>query len=189
MDRVKLKVLGLSYTTSPNGAYALILANEEETFRIPVIIGISEAQSIAMQLEKFHTPRPLTHDLIKALTDKLEITLLEVVIYRLDAGVYYSELVFETQNGIVKVDSRTSDAVALSLRYGCDLYTTAEIVERAGIPVKRDEAVNSKVRTEKEKGVDSYTVRELQKLLNEAILNEDYEKASKFRDMLKKQDK
>ena len=115
MDRIRLKVVGLSYSMSQTGAYALILSDEADLHRIPIVIGMPEAQSIAIQLEKLQPQRPLTHDLIKSLTDSLEVTLKEVLIYRLDAGIFYSELYFETPLRIVKVDSRTSDAVALEM--------------------------------------------------------------------------
>ncbi|CCZ81649.1 bifunctional nuclease family protein [Odoribacter laneus] len=191
MDRIRLKVLGLSYSMSQTGAYALILSDEADLHRIPIVIGMPEAQSIAIQLEKLQPQRPLTHDLIKSLTDSLEVTLKEVLIYRLDAGIFYSELYFETPLRIVKVDSRTSDAVALALRYGAPVYTTPEIIEKAGILVNQDVreqqqgAIHTGVVNVEENQFKEYTIQELTKLMDEAIRNEDYEQASKFRDLLK----
>lgn len=191
MDRVKLRVLGLSYSMSQTGAYALILADEQDIHRIPIIIGMPEAQSIAIQLEKLQTQRPLTHDLIKNLTDHLNVNLKEVFIYRLDAGIFYSELYFETESDSIKIDSRTSDAIALALRYGCPVYTVPEIVEKAGILVSQEVReqqqgeIHDNVVNVEENQFKEYTVQELTKLMDEAIRNEDYEKASKFRDMLK----
>lgn len=191
MDRIKLKVLGLSYSMSQTGAYALILADEADMHRIPIIIGMPEAQSIAIQLEKLQPQRPLTHDLIKTLTDSLNVTLKEVLIYRLDAGIFYSELYFETPMNIIKIDSRTSDAIALALRYGCPVYTIPEILEKAGILVSQEvreqqqgEIHNNVVNVE-ENQYKEYTVQELTKLMDEAIQKEDYETASKYRDLLK----
>ena len=138
MDRVKLKVLGLSYSMSQAGAYALILSDEQDLHRIPIVIGMPEAQSIAIQLEKIQTQRPLTHDLVKTLADALKVALKEVFIYHLEAGIFYAELLFEADKSIVKIDSRTSDAIALALRYGCPIYTTPEIVEKAGILVGQE---------------------------------------------------
>lgn len=191
MDRVKLKVLGLSYSMSQTGAYALILADEQDIHRIPIVIGMPEAQSIAIQLEKLQTQRPLTHDLIKTLTDSLNISLKEVLIYRLDAGIFYSELLFETPMNLIKIDSRTSDAIALALRYECPIYTLPEIVEKAGILVSQEvreqqqgEIHDSVVNVE-ENQFKEYTVQELTKLMDEAIRNEDYERASMYRDLLK----
>ena len=108
MDRIRLKVLGLSYSMSQAGAYALILADEQDMHRIPIVIGMPEAQSIAIQLEKMQTQRPLTHDLIKKLADALQVTLKEAFIYRLDSGIFYSELLFEKDTQQIKIDSRTS---------------------------------------------------------------------------------
>lgn len=191
MDRIRLKVLGLSYSMSQTGAYALILSDEADLHRIPIVIGMPEAQSIAIQLEKLQPQRPLTHDLIKSLTDSLEVSLKEVLIYRLDAGIFYSELYFETPMRIVKIDSRTSDAVALALRYGAPVYTTPEIIEKAGILVNQDVReqqqgeIHTGVVNVEENQFKEYTIQELTKLMNEAIRNEDYEQASKFRDLLK----
>lgn len=191
MNRVKLKVLGLSYSMSQSGAYALILSDESDLHRIPIIIGMPEAQSIAIQLEKIQTQRPLTHDLMKQLADGLDTTLKEVFVYRLDAGIFYSELLFEKELKSVRIDSRTSDAIALALRYACPIYTTSEIVEKAGVPVdsklkdeQRDLIHNSVVNVEQNKYYE-YSIHELKRLLDEAVRNEDYEQASHLRDLLK----
>ena len=191
MESIKLKFLGLSYSMAQTGAYALILTDEADLHRIPIIIGMPEAQSIAIQLEKLQPQRPLTHDLIKSLTDSLGVTLKEVFIYRLDAGIFYSELYFETPSNTIKIDSRTSDAIALALRFGCPVYTTPEIIEKAGILVSQEvreqqqgEIHNSVINVEENQYKD-YTVQELTKLMEEAIQREDYETASKYRDLLK----
>lgn len=190
MDKVKLKVLGLSYSMSQTGAYALILSDEQDLHRIPIVIGMPEAQSIAIQLEKIQTQRPLTHDLIKTLADALKATLKEVFIYRLEAGIFYSELLFDSDGNKIRIDSRTSDAIALALRYECPVYTTSEIVEKAGILVGQEAAqqdaptVIKTVETE-EDTMQNYSVQELTRMLNEAVRNEEYEKASRLRDILR----
>lgn len=194
MDRIKLKVLGLSYSMSQAGAYALILADEQDLHRIPIVIGMPEAQSIAIQLEKLQTQRPLTHDLIKTLADALKTNLKEVFIYRLNAGIFYSELLFETDMNLIKIDSRTSDAIALALRYDCPIYTTSEIIAKAGILVNHEdipakEEVPPASLLDAEEVAREYSVQELTQLLNEAVQNEEYEKASRFRDMLKERNK
>lgn len=194
MDRIKLKVLGLSYSMSQAGAYALILADEQDTHRIPIVIGMPEAQSIAIQLEKLQTQRPLTHDLIKTLADALQTNLKEVFIYRLNAGIFYSELLFETDMNLIKIDSRTSDAIALALRYDCPIYTTSEIIAKAGILVNHEdipakEEMPSSSLLDADEVSRGYSVQELHKLLENAVQNEEYEKASKFRDMLKEKGK
>ncbi len=194
MDRVKLKVLGLSYSMSQAGAYALILSDEQDLHRIPIVIGMPEAQSIAIQLEKIQTQRPLTHDLVKTLADALKVALKEVFIYHLEAGIFYAELLFEADKNIVKIDSRTSDAIALALRYGCPIYTTPEIVEKAGILVGQEGSHSEQptlvreIENEKDSMLD-YSVQELGRMLNEAVQNEEYEKASKIRDILKSKNK
>lgn len=189
MDRVKLRVLGLSYSMSQAGAYALILADEQDLHRIPIVIGMPEAQSIAIQLERIQTQRPLTHDLMKTLADALQAKLREVFIYRLEAGIFYSELLFETSETIIKIDSRTSDAIALALRYGCPIYSTPEIMEKAGILVEqglRQEQPMSYQTVETEEDIlQGYSVQELRKMLDEAVEKEEYEKASRIRDILK----
>ena len=165
MDRIRLKVLGLSYSMSQAGAYALILADEQDMHRIPIVIGMPEAQSIAIQLEKMQTQRPLTHDLIKKLADALQVTLKQI-----------------------KIDSRTSDAIALALRYDCPIYSTPEIVEKAGIAVGQETGQTES--PEKEEVVQQpYSVQELTRMLDEAVRNEEYEKASKIRDLLKEMGK
>ena len=194
MDRVKLKVLGLSYSMSQAGAYALILSDEQDLHRIPIVIGMPEAQSIAIQLEKIQTQRPLTHDLVKTLADALKVALKEVFIYHLEAGLFYAELLFEADKSIVKIDSRTSDAIALALRYGCPIYTTPEIVEKAGILVGQEGNHSEQptfvreIENEKDSMLD-YSVQELGRMLDEAVQNEEYEKASKIRDVLKNKNK
>ena len=194
MDRIKLKVLGLSYSMSQAGAYALILSDEQDLHRIPIVIGMPEAQSIAIQLERVQTQRPLTHDLIKTLADALNVALKEVFIYRLDAGIFYSELYFEIDKRIIKIDSRTSDAIALALRYDCPIYSTSEIIEKAGILVGQDVVAQEEttvvhVVENEEDGLLSLSIQELNRLLNEAVRNEVYEKASKIRDVLKNKTK
>ncbi len=195
MDKVRLKVLGLSYSMSQAGAYALILADEGDHYRVPIVIGMPEAQSIAIQLERIHSQRPLTHDLIKNLADAMKVKLKEVFIYRFDAGIFYSELFFESSKNMIKIDSRTSDAIALALRYGCPIYSTPEIIEKAGVVVvhttdeQEEEDVTIVKTIEVNNEMEEYSVQELTKMLEEAIQNEEYEKASKIRDMLREKNK
>ena len=190
MDRVRLKILGLSYSMSQSGAYALVLSDLNDTYRIPIIIGISEAQSIAIQLEHLQTQRPLTHDLVKRLTDGLNVSLEEVFIYRWEAGIFYSEFLFRQEEKELRIDARTSDAVALALRYGCPIYTTPEVVEKTSISVPEKEMQEQEVKAnDLEPAItesnQELSVEELTRLMEEAVKNEDYENASRFRDMLK----
>lgn len=196
MQKIRLNILGLSVSQTQSGAYALVLAEEIGERRIPIIIGPVEAQAIAIQLEGLKPPRPLTHDLIKNIALAFDITLLEVVIYKLEEGIFYSELLCEMNGKEIRIDSRTSDAVALALRFRCPIYTTEDILRRAGIVLELDDG-QSPVRSVfdddyEEPGNSSYaqySTNELKELLDDAIENEDYEKASIIRDELTKREK
>ena len=197
MHKIRLNILGLSVSQTQSGAYALVLAEENGERRIPIIIGPVEAQAIAIQLEGLKPPRPLTHDLIKNMAMAFDIALLEVTIYKLEEGIFYSELLCEMNGKEIRIDSRTSDAVALALRFRCPIYTTEEILKKSGIildlededsPVKnvsnKDDFSEPEVST-----YSQYSANELNEMINEAIQNEDYEKASIIRDELKKRKK
>lgn len=186
--KVKLNILGLSYSQTQSGAYALVLAEEEGDRRIPIIIGGVEAQSIAIKLEGLEPPRPLTHDLFLNFSKSFGIEILEVIIYKLEEGIFYSELVCQRGDEQLHIDSRTSDAVALALRFECPIYTYEEIIEKAGIVLDFDkkEEGQAKVKpTPKPASGDKYknkSVSELKRMLQDAIEGEDYEKASEIRD-------
>lgn len=190
MQKIKLNILGLSVSQSQSGAYALVLAEENGDRRIPIIIGPIEAQSIAIQLEGLKPPRPLTHDLFKHMASSFGILILEVIIYKLEEGIFYSELVCMREDKQITIDSRTSDAVALALRFDCPIYTTEEILERAGIVIEFEnehsqEEWNQPISDEPARGkheYEKYTSSELNQMLNNAIQAEDYEKASAIRD-------
>ncbi len=190
MQKVKLNILGLSVSQSQSGAYALVLAEENGDRRIPIIIGPIEAQSIAIQIEGLKPPRPLTHDLFRQMALAFDIEISEIIIYKLEEGIFYSELICVRGDKQIVIDSRTSDAVALSLRFNCPIYTTEEILERAGIVIEfenehsqeewHQSAGDEPVRGKHE--YDKYTSAELTQMLNNAIQAEDYEKASAIRD-------
>ncbi|MDD4754614.1 MAG: bifunctional nuclease family protein [Prolixibacteraceae bacterium] len=143
MQKIRLNILGLSVSQTQSGAYALVLSEENGDRRMPIIIGPVEAQAIAIQLEELKPPRPLTHDLIKNIALAFEIALIEVVIYKLEEGIFYSELLCEMDGKEVRIDSRTSDAVALALRFRCPIYTTEEILSKAGVILEADEVKKS----------------------------------------------
>jgi bifunctional DNase/RNase len=186
MGKVKLSVLGISYSQTQSGAYALILAEEDGERRLPIIIGGFEAQAIVIKLENLNPPRPLTHDLLKNFADLFNVELKEVFIHRLDEGVFYSQLICQKDGGEVIIDSRTSDAVALALRFECPIYITEDIMETAGIIMEGSEYEESlSPVTEPEGPVASnpmdysdINVDELKKMMEEAIAMEDYEKAA-----------
>ena len=179
MQNIRLNVLGLSYSQAQTGAYALILADEADEKRIPIVIGAAEAQSIAITLEKMTTPRPLTHDLFKSFSDGFGIDVIEVNIYRLEAGIFYAEIVCERK--------KTSP-----------IYTTTEIMNKAGISMSEKEDFTKEERKERKPRIikeetqetphksesvfSGYTISQLKALMDEAIKNEDYERASQIRD-------
>lgn len=197
-EKIKLNVLGISYSQTQSGAYALVLTEDNGDRRIPIIVGGFEAQSIAIQLEGLKPPRPLTHDLFLNFANTFNIILLEVNIYKLEEGVFYSKLLCD--NGIqkVEIDARTSDAIALALRFGCEIFTSEQIMEKAGIVLdfekgedapgepsgKKDINVSDNPNPDSKFG--KYTTQDLEALLNEAVQNEDYERASEIRDELNK---
>ena len=197
MHKIRLNILGLSVSQTQSGAYALVLAEEKGDRRIPIIIGPVEAQAIAIQLEGLKPPRPLTHDLIKNIAVAFNIALIEVTIYKLEEGIFYSELLCEMDGREVRIDSRTSDAVALALRFRCPIYTSEDILRKAGIVLEIEDE-HSHVRNyindddETNPGEPStysqYSLTELKEMLNEAIQNEDYEKASVIRDEMKRRE-
>jgi bifunctional DNase/RNase len=198
MGKIKLNVLGISYSQTQSGAYALVLTEENGERRIPIIVGGFEAQSIALQLEGLKPPRPLTHDLFLNFAVSFKINLLEVVIYKLEEGVFYSKLYCDDGRNKLAIDARTSDAIALALRFKCPIYTTDEIIERAGIVLdfgKESSTKGADTETSPPEGEASpppdleefrdLSVKELHALLEEAVNKEDYERASLIRDELK----
>lgn len=194
MQKKKLNILGLSVSQTQSGAYALVLAEENGDRRIPIIIGPVEAQAIAIQLEGLKPPRPLTHDLFKNMAFAFDINVSEVIIYKLEEGIFYSELVCVLGDDEVRIDSRTSDAVALALRFKCPIYTNESILEKAGIVMDSEgenpvdfEGESNKQGSKSE--FENYTENELNEMINEAINNEDYERASKIRDELNRRKK
>ena len=199
MNKIKLNILGLSYSQTQTGAYALVLAEEEGDRRIPIIIGAVEAQSIAIQLEGLKPPRPLTHDLFLNMALAFGIEVIEVIIYKLEEGIFYSEIVCQQNSQKVRIDSRTSDAVALALRFRAPVYCTPEILDKAGIvldledenatPQESKKEPSTKEAQSPQTAFGQYTNEELEKLLEQAIGDEDYERASLIRDELKRREK
>ncbi|MEI7898429.1 MAG: bifunctional nuclease domain-containing protein [bacterium] len=192
MEKIRLDIIGMSYSQSQSGAYALILGEHEGNRRLPIIIGGFEAQSIAIELEKIRTPRPLTHDLFKAFADAYSIEVTEVVISKFSEGVFYAKLICTDGHNIKEIDSRTSDAIALALRFSCPVFTYESIMSAAGIlmeeeaeMLKQGEPSPEEEPIEQTSFADAPT-EELKEMLQGAIENEEYEKASKIRDELNK---
>ncbi len=188
MKRVKLKVMGISYSQTQSGAYALLLIEEDGERRIPIIIGGFEAQAIVIKLENLDPPRPLTHDLFKKFADKFDISIVEVMIYKLEEGVFFSKLVCNNGDKEFSIDSRTSDAVAIALRFECPIFITEEILDKAGIyinPTDSEEGLSNETGSPFESDstkYESYSNEELYKMIDEAVKTEDYERAASLRD-------
>lgn len=200
-EKVRLKILGLTYSQTQTGSYALVLAEESGDRRIPIMIGAFEAQAIALHLEELHPPRPLTHDLFKSFASAYGISLKEVVISKLAAGIFYSVLYFYKGDDIIMIDSRTSDAVALALRFKCPIYTSRDIIDRAGV-IMEDKGDDQKDREKDidilgsgekligEKGSLSLPgLDELKEMLQQAVEEEDYEKAAEIQGEISRRQK
>lgn len=187
-DRVRLKVLGISYSQIQTGAYALILAQVDGPYRIPVVIGAAEAQSIALRMESVTPPRPMTHDLFVSFAHAFGVKLKEVFIYRFEDGVFSSELTFTDGDRTVKIDSRTSDAIAIAMRTGSPIYTTREILDETAFVMEMDTEDDDSDEEEtapQEPRLENYAIEELERTLERLISEEEYEEAAKVSEILK----
>lgn len=190
MNKVKLEIVGLSYSQTQSGAYALVLAENGGKRRLPIIIGGFEAQAIAIELEKMTPTRPLTHDLFKSFALSFDIHVKEIIIYNLVEGIFYSKLICEKDGQITEIDARTSDAIAIGVRFNCPIYTFENILSSAGILLDENATDNefaiSDEEEEETETAKELSVEELEQKLSEAIENEDYEEASRLRDEINK---
>ena len=186
MEKIKLNIVGLSYSHTSRGAYVLLLGEEEGNRRVPIIIGAPEAQAIAIELEKMTPNRPLTHDLFKSFATSFGIELEEVVVYNLVEGVFFAKLYCRQNGELMEIDARTSDAIALAVRFNCPIYTYEFVLGSAGIFVEKggskpEEEGLAKIKEEK---IEKESIEELERQLDEALNLEDYERASKLRDKI-----
>jgi bifunctional DNase/RNase len=192
MKKVRLEIVGLSYSQTQSGAYALVLGETAGSRRLPIIIGGFEAQAIAIELEKMTPTRPLTHDLFKAFSETFSIDVTEILIYNLVEGIFYAKLVCTDGTREVEIDARTSDAIALAVRFNCPIYTYEFILKSAGIVLDDDSlpslenpiATVEEMTTSTEGEYQSKSSEELKNLLQTALDEEQYELASKIRDEL-----
>lgn len=195
-DRIQLRVMGISYSQTQSGAYALILAQAGGPVRIPVVIGASEAQSIAMRMEGITPPRPLTHDLMANMTRAFGIALKEVFIYKFEDGVFSSEMKFIDMDREVTLDSRTSDAIALAMRVGAPIFTTREIMEETGFVLEEtsEGVIGSSDKNEtadvsqspRMPDAEEFSIEQLEATLSQLIEREEYEEASRISEILKR---
>jgi bifunctional DNase/RNase len=205
MSLVRLDIKGISYSQTQSGAYALILSEVDGKRKLPIVIGAFEAQSIAIALEKeIDPPRPLTHDLFKNFSDRFSIVVKQVIIHKLVDGVFYASLICERDSVEEVIDARTSDAIALALRFSAPIFTYKNILEKAGVILKNesekeadnpvseevilleDSGFKSKEKNTKNKGYQNKSIDQLHELLTKAVADEDYETAAKLRDEISK---
>jgi bifunctional DNase/RNase len=199
MSLIKLTIKGISYNQTQSGAYALVLSEMEGTRTLPIIIGAFEAQSIAIALEKeIRPPRPLTHDLFKTFSERFEVNVKQVIIHKLVDGIFFSSLICEKDGMEEIIDTRTSDAIAIAVRFQAPIYTYENILDKAGIYLKIEEEIAIRESLDPETvevqleddssgaGFASLSLKELHNKLNEAVANEDYELAAKIRDEISK---
>ncbi|GAB3824334.1 MULTISPECIES: bifunctional nuclease family protein [Hymenobacter] len=204
MKKIQLEILGLSSSQSQSGSFALILGEKHGNRRLPIIIGMFEAQSIAIQIEKINPNRPLTHDLFKSFAEQVHVTILEVLISDLKEGVFYSKIVCSDGATTFELDSRPSDAIAIGLRFGVPIYTVESVMSEAGIILSDlDEGAETDDEDDDDEDDDTPSTprsevaehkepsgqvsqEELTKMLAQALEREDYEKAAKIRDELNK---
>ncbi len=200
MDKIKLDILGLSSSQSQSGSFALVLGEEKGERRLPIIIGMFEAQAIAIEIEKIIPNRPMTHDLFKSFAHQFEFKVEEVIIYDLKEGVFFARIVCKSIHGAktVEIDSRPSDAIAIGLRFGATIYTYEKILDEAGVVLSDDddeiELKKSSLKikeptpepVKKEKAIKDFSIKTLNKMLKESLEKEDYEQAAQIRDELSK---
>jgi bifunctional DNase/RNase len=192
--KIKLDILGLSYSQTQTGAYALVLGESEGKRRLPIIIGNFEAQAIAIELENMRPSRPLTHDIFKTFADTFGIQVKEVIVYNLVEGIFFAKLICQRgDEPAIEIDTRTSDAIALAVRFTCPIYTYEFILSSAGIILDDEEIETLSEDPPKEKApvvrggkYDHLSADDLAQELEKAIASEDYEKASELRDELNK---
>ena len=200
MSLVRLNIKGISYSQTQNGAYALILSEVDGERKLPIVIGAFEAQSIAIALEKeIKPPRPLTHDLFKNFSDRFDIVIKQVIIHKLVDGVFYSSIICERDKIEEIIDARTSDAIALALRFNSPIFTYKNILDKAGIYLKvnpkkqldEDPIIEEELLVEEDTTFDNsdyshLSLDELNQKLLDAVQNEDYETAARIRDEISK---
>ncbi len=187
--------MGLSYSQIQTGAYVLILAQVGGPYRIPVVIGAAEAQSIAIKMESITPPRPMTHDIFVSFAHAFGVKLVEVFIYRFEDGIFSSEMTFSDGERTITIDSRTSDAIAIAMRTGAPIFTTPEILDETGfemeIKEEGDSDEDSGLEPMDEDGIrepklENYAIEELEKTLQKLIDNEEYEEAARVAEILKR---
>lgn len=190
MEKIPLKLLGMINSQSQSGAYTLILGETEGKRRLPILINTFEAQAILFHIEQIKIPRPLTHDLFKNFADTFGIEFQEVIISKFAQGIFYATLICSDGISIKEIDSRTSDAIALAVRFNCPIYTYEAVLSGAGVSVEEepdiDQLATGGVDVSDEYDYNKFSINELEQMMKEAIEHEEYEKASQLRDVIRK---
>lgn len=197
MERfVELEILGLSSNHSQSGSFTLVMGEVEGLRRLPIVIGMFEAQAIAIEIEKIIPNRPMTHDLFKSFSDSFQFEIEKIVISEMKEGVFYAKIHSKSETAVVEIDSRPSDAIAIAVRFGAAIFCSEKVLSEAGIEFseedKKEEAkkptksVTGKNTTQKENLLKDFSLDKLNTLLDKAILDEDYEKAARIRDEINK---
>jgi len=186
MDKIRLDIVALSHSVTQSHNYAVVLGEEGGNRRLPIVIGGFEAQAIAVAMEKMSPNRPLTHDLFMNALTSFNVNLKEIVINNLLDGIFYAQLICECNGEIIPIDSRTSDAIAMAVRFECPIYTHEFIMETAGVildePLSGDTETKPRKQSPKKKTLKEHSTEALEKMLAEVLAAEDYEKAAKIRD-------
>ncbi|HRO74911.1 MAG TPA: DUF151 domain-containing protein [Crocinitomicaceae bacterium] len=185
MNKVQLEIIGLSYSQTQSGAYVLLLSEREGVRKLPIIIGSYEAQAIAIELERMIPNRPLTHDLFKNIANSFKIGLKEVLIDELNEGIFHAKLMFEQNGETIAIDARTSDAIAIAVRFKCPIYAFDKIMDSAGILMDETaelDTTQEQALAESTQAEPQVTLEQLHEQLAKALENENYELASKIRD-------
>ena len=189
MQKIELEIVALSHSITQSNSYAVILGEVNGLRRLPIVIGGFEAQAIAVALENMHPSRPLTHDLMKNFMTAFEVQLQEVYICDLQEGIFYSKLVCHNTNDTIEIDSRTSDALALAVRFGCPIYVYEHILDQAGLANEKTEKIDiptTITKTSERTDLAKLSLAELNELLNEVSEEEDYIRAIDIRDEINK---
>ncbi|MBK8054214.1 MAG: bifunctional nuclease family protein [Saprospiraceae bacterium] len=184
MKKLRLDIMALSHSVTQSHNYAVVLGEENGKRRLPIVIGGFEAQAIAVALENMTPNRPLTHDLFKNTLDSFQIELKEVIINNLLDGIFYAQLVCVQDGNVMQIDARTSDAIAMAVRFSCPIYTFEFIMESAGVILDEEEKPTKTPVRPKTTSIEDMNVQSLEKLLEEALQKEDYEKAAQIRDII-----
>ena len=188
MEKIPLKLLGMINSQSQSGAYTVILGETEGKRRLPILINGFEAQAILFHIENIKIPRPLTHDLFKNFAETFNIELVEVIISKFAQGIFYATLICDDGRGVQEIDSRTSDAIALAVRFNCPIYTYETVLAGAGVSIEEepdiDDLATGGLQQSDDYDFDKFTLAELEEMMNEAIEKEEYEKASTLRDAI-----